>query len=47
MFRKFNLTNTFVAVKSGIHIGGITFSPGIKLKLKEFIYSFLKDLLEF
>ena len=29
------------------HIGGITFSLGIKPKLKEFIYSFLKGFLEF
>ena len=35
-----------VAVKSGIHIGGITFPLGIKLNLKEFIYSFLKGFLK-
>ena len=34
-----------MAVKSGIHIGGINFPPGIKLKLKESIYSFLKRFL--
>ena len=36
-----------MAVKSGIHIGGITFPFGTKLKLKEIIYSFLKGFLEF
>ena len=30
-----------MALKSEIHIEGVTFLLGIKLKLKEFIYSFL------
>ena len=44
---QFNLTNTFVAVKSGIHIGGTTFPLTIKLKLEEFHLQFSKGFLEF